>query len=950
MPDYTTLPVMHMFGYVIVDNETYILNKVLFDTGSNNSNFISKQYIDKYIAVFEPFILKHNSDVKLGDSTTVVHITHIVTLRVSFLDNNSVTHDALLNFNIMPMSHLDMIIGINTILFSFFDLFIDMIRVARKLLFNNKHDLTSSKHTDDPIYMLNALTHDIPIHSDYIDCVPAWPFPLDEMAQEDIDTPEPCSYTLPLETIGVDRQTVLDDYYKIIIRNTDPELIKAVPDFLKFMTSDIALAVFCPVGWYGISGIEPIELSFNENLPATIRPPYIPVKPKLLERFTNEMNRLCKYMYFPSRSNICSPIVIAPKGDEDIRVCGSYKKVNSYCKSEQAYIPIVIHELQKAAKGRHFGDCDMRTAFHQVPLGEKTSNILSILTPLGTFRPAFLPEGCKPASGILNTIVTDIFKDFLEHVIVIFDNFLSIATSYEDFHKKHVAFITRCYERNVILGAKKSLFGWDHTHFFGYHISKGKYSMTDKRKEAVTSLVFPSNTKKMQSLLGACLFFMKHIPFYAEKTAPLHEMCCTGFSFDPKTWTKDYVSAFEVLKKSILAAISITIPNFDYTFILRTDASDVAWGGILLQVTPEGLYECINLCSGKFTDSAFKWDIQKKEACAIKLSIEASEYILRGKYFIIETDNKNMLYMGLSLIGIVVRWRVYIQSFHYCLRHLLAKYNTVSDWLIRQHNIYLISLSEETIDVSLCNTFTNIDYNATDVTPSYDSQEGSSLLINSFLRMLVSNDDVDDIVNDIEIATQSSPPVQATTLGTAPIITLEEMFRSVHGGRMFHKGIQATYSLLNEKYPGHIIPLRVISEFVKNCSTCQKARVKYGYSYPAETLYLKPEHSRKRVGVDTLTITPADIFGNSLAIVVVELYTKFVSIYPCSDHTAVTTARALFQHAIRYGKYQQIISDPGSDFMSETLVELHRYLGQERLISLVDRHESNGSNRLTKRY
>jgi hypothetical protein len=409
--------------------------------------------------VFEPFILKHNCSVKLGDSTTVVHITHIITLRVSFLDNNSVTHDALLNFNIMPMSHLDMIIGINTILFSFFDLFIDMIKVARKVLFNNKHDLTSSKHTDDPVYMLNALTHDIPVHPDYIDCVPAWPFPLDETAQEDTDTPEPCSYTLPLETIGVDRQTVLDNYYDIILTNTDPELIKAVPEFMQFMKSDIALAVFCPVGWHGISGIDPIELTFTENLPLSIRPPFIPVKPILLERFKIEMDRLREYMYFPSRSNIVSPIVIAPKGDNGIRVCGNYVKVNSYCKPEHAYIPIVIHELQKAAKGRHFGDYDMRTAFHQVRLGERTANILSIFTPFGTFKPAFLPEGCTPASGILNTIMTDIFKDLLDDLIVIFDNFLSIATSYEDFYKKHVVFITRCYERNVILGAKKSLFG-----------------------------------------------------------------------------------------------------------------------------------------------------------------------------------------------------------------------------------------------------------------------------------------------------------------------------------------------------------------------------------------------------------------------------------------------------------------------------------------------------------
>ena len=94
IPELNTLPIMHMFGYVIVDEETYIFEKALFDTGSNRANFVSQQYVDKHSSVFQPYIVKSDSEVRLGDSTTVVHITHLVTLRVSFLDNNAVTHDA----------------------------------------------------------------------------------------------------------------------------------------------------------------------------------------------------------------------------------------------------------------------------------------------------------------------------------------------------------------------------------------------------------------------------------------------------------------------------------------------------------------------------------------------------------------------------------------------------------------------------------------------------------------------------------------------------------------------------------------------------------------------------------------------------------------------------------------------------------------------------------------
>ena len=79
-----------------------------------------------------------------------------------------------------------------------------------------------------------------------------------------------------------------------------------------------------------------------------------------------------------------------------------------------------------------------------------------------------------------------------------------------------------------------------------------------------------------------------------------------GFNFNKESWTKDYESNFKILKTALLDSISVTFPkNCNYTFILQTDASEVAWGGVLIQVTPTGTYECISLVSVKFSGPAF---------------------------------------------------------------------------------------------------------------------------------------------------------------------------------------------------------------------------------------------------------------------------------------------------------------------------------------------------------
>ena len=102
------------------------------------------------------------------------------------------------------------------------------------------------------------------------------------------------------------------------------------------------------------------------------------------------------------------------------------------------------------------------------------------------------------------------------------------------------------------------------------------------------------------------------------------------------------------------------------------------------------------------------------------------------------------------------------------------------------------------------------------------------------------------------------------------------------------------------------------------------------------------ENSRSRIGIDTLTITPADTNGNSLIIVIVEHFSKFATLYPTNNHSADTLATCLFQHFCRFGLFDTLISDPGTDLMSLVVRKVNKWFGVHKLVSLVDRHQSNG--------
>jgi len=111
----------------------------------------------------------------------------------------------------------------------------------------------------------------------------------------------------------------------------------------------------------------------------------------------------------------------------------------------------------------------------------------------------------------------------------------------------------------------------------------------------------------------------------------------------------------------------------------------------------------------------------------------------------------------------------------------------------------------------------------------------------------------------------------------AKIWTAEEMFNEVHGGRKLHFGARRTWLALNRRFPGHKIAFKWIAERIEKYALCQKDRL--GMDNYLEPIYrhIKPSYSRKAVGVDRLTVTPADEQGNTCLIVVVVFFTKYVS-------------------------------------------------------------------------
>ena len=122
-----------------------------------------------------------------------------------------------------------------------------MLRVAKLNI--HKHDKNPSfDSTINPTLQTISTNNKIPDHPAYANCVPSWSIDLDEIAFEELDTPEPCSYTEPLLLLNNSRETVLSTYHDLLITNINPDFVLACPLIIDFFKSDVALSVLCPIG------------------------------------------------------------------------------------------------------------------------------------------------------------------------------------------------------------------------------------------------------------------------------------------------------------------------------------------------------------------------------------------------------------------------------------------------------------------------------------------------------------------------------------------------------------------------------------------------------------------------------------------------------------------------------------------------------------------------------
>ena len=131
-------------------------------------------------------------------------------------------------------------------------------------------------------------------------------------------------------------------------------------------------------------------------------------------------------------SDWATPLVVVPKTNRQLGVCGDYKVTINQCVEKKVYpLPTTEDLFAQIAGGQVFSKLYMAQAYQQLTLDEDSKKLLVVNTPRGLFQYTRLPYGVSTAPAIFQSVMDRILQGL--PVACYLDDLL-IATKTEEEH------------------------------------------------------------------------------------------------------------------------------------------------------------------------------------------------------------------------------------------------------------------------------------------------------------------------------------------------------------------------------------------------------------------------------------------------------------------------------------------------------------------------------------
>ena len=234
----------------------------------------------------------------------------------------------------------------------------------------------------------------------------------------------------------------------------------------------------------------------------------------------------------PSCSSYSSPIFLVPKGANDFRPVVDYRVLNTRLSIESIPLPDVHNCFHWFAGAKYFTSLDLNSAYHQIPLAEKSRQYTAFATDWNLYEFTRVPFGIATGAQVLTRLLDIVFGDVKFKYVF---NYLDDVVIYSDSFDEHMVHLQDVFSRlrkaGLTVNPDKVSFANSSLNFLGHVISPMGVTIDPERTVKVREFPPPKNVKQLARFIGMVNYFRKFIPNFSKIAEPLNRLRKKMFSF-----------------------------------------------------------------------------------------------------------------------------------------------------------------------------------------------------------------------------------------------------------------------------------------------------------------------------------------------------------------------------------------------------------------------------------
>ncbi|KAI7789894.1 hypothetical protein IRJ41_014004, partial [Triplophysa rosa] len=249
------------------------------------------------------------------------------------------------------------------------------------------------------------------------------------------------------------------------------------------------------------------------------------------------------------RSDWAAPIVVVPKKDKTVRLCGDYKVTVNKCVLPEEYpLPNVEDLLATLAGGKVFSKIDLSFAYQQLELDETSQQYLTINTHKGLFKYHRLAYGISTAPAIFQHTMDQMLQG-LPHVVCFMDDILVSAPTVDEHLIVLDKVLSRLQQYGVRVKKAKCEFLCSSVEYLGFKIDEKGVHPMESKVDAIVKAPAPENVTELRSFLGLLNYYGKFVPHLSTLLHPLHRLLQANEKWQ---WSVHCEQAFNACKQRLL--------------------------------------------------------------------------------------------------------------------------------------------------------------------------------------------------------------------------------------------------------------------------------------------------------------------------------------------------------------------------------------------------------------